>query len=196
MIKAINFTEEGVSKIKDVLRSYNQENDINHFSAFMFPVNSKLYDKLSYPVGHSPIDSKNIEQNEEVFNQFTPDIRNYFLENDFNITVVRDRSKKVRYEVLQNADIILPVITFIGKASFAIGTGVLARYIYEKYMSSSNKSNSTIEADVVHLETENMNFKRYKISGSAPEVVEALKVLSNDNEVKANGDGLQRWKRN
>lgn len=192
MIKAINFTEEGVSKIKDVLRSYNQENDINHFSAFMFPVNSKLYDKLSYPVGHSPIDSKNIEQNEEVFNQFTPDIRNYFLENDFNITVVRDRSKKVRYEVLQNADIILPVITFIGKASFAIGTGVLARYIYEKYMSSSNKSNSTIEADVVHLETENMNFKRYKISGSAPEVVEALKVLSNDNEVKANGDGLQR----
>lgn len=186
-------TEEGTSNIKELLTSIEFQGNIDNCSALMFPSNSKLYNNVSVPSGHSPTNRDNIDPNEELFNQFTPDIRGFFSENNFNITVARDRKKKVKYEILQNADIILPIITFIGNAAFGLGTGILANYLYAKYVTSGAMSNSTIEADIVELKTENMSYKRYKISGSAQEVVEALKHLSTGSEEKPNnGNGTEQ----
>lgn len=178
--------QEGKLRIEEYLKMYNLKDDVTNFSAFIFPVNSKLYDDVSIPSGHSPLNPKNLESNQELFNQFTSDVRSYFIENEFSITVVRDKKKEVKYEVLQNIDIILPILTFVGAQATALGINLLASYVWEKFR---ERKTSTIQADVVELKTDDMSYKRYKVSGSAEEVVEALRILSKEKVEKNEDDG-------
>lgn len=117
---------------------------------------------------------------EEVFNQFTPDIRSYFLRNDTVLTVCRTKNKKVKYEVRHSADVILPLLFVAEKLLLPVVLSILSAFIYENYQKAKN---TTVQVEVITLSMENNEFRHLKITGNGQEVANTLRALSDQGEI-------------
>lgn len=115
-----------------------------------------------------------VTETEEVFNRFTSDIRNHFLDQELQVRVIRSKDKVVKYQVLNAADVILPTLIFVGNFALSVGAGVLGNYLYSEYFESAAR----VKADILHLKTDNFDCKRYSIEGSAEDVIKILESLS------------------
>lgn len=114
------------------------------------------------------------EDNIEILNDLTPDVKKYFLNEQTSIEVLRTPGKEVRYLVLHDANVILPTITFVGGFALSVGAGILANLITNKFLSNNN----VVKTDIINIKTETMECKRYKIEGSGKDVVKILETLS------------------
>lgn len=117
---------------------------------------------------------------EEVFNQFVPDIRSYFVHKGTDLTVCRSKNKQVKYDVRHSADVILPLLFVAEKLLLPVVLGILSSYIYDKYHRARN---TTVQIEVITLSIESNEFRHLKITGNGEEVANTLKVLSNQGEV-------------
>lgn len=145
--------------------------------AVIFPqrINGEYsFKDLFLHAGHAPIKFEDDEN--ELFNSNTPDIKKYFSINNFQITIAKDKKKGIYYEILKDASVVLPVIVFLGSSALTVGLGILTSYIYEKYFGSNTK----LFVDIVKYESNEIKSNRYKISGKPEEVVEALKVIKGE----------------
>lgn len=143
-------------------------------SIVIFPIksgNKKYVDNTFTHTGHPSISTT--EKNTELFNPHVPDIKKYFSMNGYNIEIIRDSKKQVKYEILYDNEIILPVLFFIGNGALTIGLNMLSNFLYEKYFGSNRK----IKADIIEMETDKIKASRYKIEGDAEYVIKAIKEL-------------------
>lgn len=162
MEKKLIILNETVDSIMDKLRPYNI--DINSLNdvGIILPESS--------------------EESEQIFNQFTPDFKAYLSDHGVKVTVIKNNEIPIKYNVIQSADIILPTIIFIGKGILlSIATKVMASYIYDNYISKRIKAPS-VQLDIISAKSEEAEYKQYKISGNADDVVKILNSIAENEE--------------
>ena len=109
-----------------------------------------------------------INSEQDILNEYTPDISKLLKSEDINVVVVKN--KAASYLATRDASIILPLI-------IGIPFSILANVISSWIMSNFN-SNDSIKLKFVKKNNEG-NYKKIEIEGSPQEVKEIISELKN-----------------
>lgn len=130
----------------------------------------------------------------EVFTPETSELQDVFRVNGVECELIKDQRLK-RPPVMHptmGEDIILPTLVFIGQQIAPLCNGIVANYIYEKYLRPKLEGKKKEAEDYViyeYLEFDGSAkmLRHLKIKGSAREVVEALKTEAHIKEARRRG---------
>lgn len=120
---------------------------------------------IDFNDGVAYIMPESFEENIDLINEYSPDIRKDFQEQGIDSVVVKGANH--RYLALRDADIILPLI-------FGIPFAVFANFI-TAWIQNNLSSDKTIR--VKYVKEENGKYKELLIEGSSSEVNEIIESL-------------------
>jgi len=72
--------------------------------------------------------------------------------------------------IRKSADVILPVLAVLGDAAVAISCGVIAAWIFDKFLRRGENEQPTIQVEILHVDPVTGAVTRHRIEGSAGEV--------------------------
>lgn len=90
-----------------------------------------------------------------------------------------DDGREKRELILRYADIILPVLVFVGKAAAGAALGLLARWIYDRLIKSDQKFIPNVKAEYIQIEKDGTIVRWRKIEGPATEVCQLVAQEAN-----------------
>jgi hypothetical protein len=100
-----------------------------------------------------------------------------------------DDGREKRELILDSADVILPILLFLGNAAASVGLGILASWIYDRWIKSDAKRPPSIRAEYVEVDHHGTVVRWRRIEGP---VTEVQRVLSEESQVLAKEDSANR----
>jgi hypothetical protein len=113
---------------------------------------------------------------EKPINLYASSIKNvvaYMKDNGIFVHIYSDEKIK-RELVLKSADIVLPLLLFVGNSIVTIGLSLLSRYIYDRLVKKSSGENPVIKVEYAQLDENGRICRWRKIEGPANEIQRLL----------------------
>lgn len=112
----------------------------------------------------------------------TKALKIYFLQNNLLAELLND-SKPKEALVLKSADIILPILLFVGSNTLNVGLGLLTSWLYDRFAKYKKIINTpVVELEFAHFDEDNKIKNWHKIKGNVNDVCEVLNKLNPDNK--------------
>lgn len=122
-------------------------------------------------------------RNKNLFAHTTKEILFKFKENGLEAGLYNDDKEKCEL-VLKSADIILPILLFLGTAPASVGLSILANWIYDRWIKSGGKQRTSISVEYAEISPERKIIRWKRIVGPVDEVKRLLNEESEALEKK------------
>ena|GEM_PF-5475626 len=106
---------------------------------------------------------------EMVFQAFSKEIERALTAKGLRATLYNDARQ--RKDLIQkSADVILPVVLYVGSLAVAFGVNVLSSWVYDRFLKDSPSARNQLRVEYAELDMATGKVKRHVVEGSAPEV--------------------------
>jgi hypothetical protein len=129
-----------------------------------------------------------MSRDKNLFTQTTKDILAVLQDRGVQAHLYDDGREKHEL-ILDSADIILPILLFLGKATASIGLGILASWIYDRWIKTDTKRPPSIRAEYVEIDQHRSVVRWRRIEGP---VTEVQRLLYEESQVLAKQDSANR----
>ena len=123
---------------------------------------------------------KDLESPESSFDDKSVSIKKH-IEKQLRIEVLTKQGSKSHYEAQRAADILVPALVFLGLQAFDIGKGIIASWVYDRYLQLRNRGlTPTVAFKFVVIDKKKGIKKEVSYEGPADELQDTLKTLKLD----------------
>ena len=129
-----------------------------------------------------------VSRNKNLFTQTTKDVL-VILQDSGVQAHLYDDGRERRELILDSADVILPILLFLGKATASVGLGILASWIYDRWIKTDAKRPPSIRSEYAEINQHGTVVRWRKIEGP---VTEIQRLLSEESQVLAKQDSANR----
>ncbi|MCK4354708.1 MAG: hypothetical protein KAW83_05585 [Dehalococcoidia bacterium] len=129
-----------------------------------------------------------ISKDKNLFTQTTKDVLVALQDGGVQAHLYDDGREK-RELILDSADVILPILLFLGKAAATVGLGILASWIYDRWIKTGAKRPPSVRAEYVEIGQHRTVVRWRRIEGQVPEI---QRLLSEEAQILAKQDSANR----
>lgn len=129
-----------------------------------------------------------VSRNENLFTPTTKDILVAMQDGGVQARLYDDGRKR-RELILKSADVTLPILFFLGGLAASVPLGILASWIYDRWIKTDAKRPPSISAEYAKIDLNGAVIRWRRIEGS---VTDVQRLLSEESQVLANQDSANR----
>ena len=129
-----------------------------------------------------------VSKDKNLFTQTTKDVLVALRDGGVQARLYDDGREK-RELVLDSADVILPILLFLGKAAVSLGLGILASWIYDRWIKTDAKQPPSVRVEYVEIDEHGTVVRWRRIEGP---VLEIQHLLSEEARILAKQDSANK----
>jgi len=129
-----------------------------------------------------------VSRDRNLFTQTTKDVLVALQDGGVQARLYEDGREK-RELILDSADVILPILLLLGKATASVALGILASWIYDRWIKTDAKRPPSVRAEYVEIDQHGTVVSWRRIEGPVPEI---HRLLSEEAQVLAKRDSAHR----
>ncbi|MCD5401570.1 hypothetical protein LR013_03130 [candidate division NPL-UPA2 bacterium] len=114
-----------------------------------------------------------VSRDKNLFTQTTKDVL-VVLQDGGVQTRLYDDGREKRELILDSADVIPPILLFLGNAAVSVGLGILASWIYDRWIKTDAKRPPSIRAEYAEIDRHGTVVRWRRIEGPVTEVQRLL----------------------